>query len=166
MEKTLRVINQLEKEKVFERYAIGGGTASLFYLEPIMTYDVDIFFIPKEETPLISLSPIYEWLKKKGYSTSKEYVMIEGIPIQFIPAYNELVKEAVLNSKKKKYGNTTTKVIQAEYLLAIMLQTFRVKDKERIIQFLDKKKIDETKLDVILRKHNLSERFIQFKKIL
>jgi len=51
---------------------------------------------------------LYEWLKDKGCNTVKEYIVIEGIPVQFIPVYNDLVKEAVLNAIKKKYKNTVT----------------------------------------------------------
>jgi len=35
MEKTLAVINQLEKEGIIGRYAIGGAVAATRYVEPI-----------------------------------------------------------------------------------------------------------------------------------
>ena len=47
MKKTLEVINGLEKEGTIKGYAIGGATALLFYAEPALTFDVDIFvFLP------------------------------------------------------------------------------------------------------------------------
>ena len=30
-------------------YAIGGGIAATYYIEPVLTYDLDIFFIPASE---------------------------------------------------------------------------------------------------------------------
>ncbi|MCL0092519.1 hypothetical protein M1N92_02470 [Dehalococcoidia bacterium] len=43
MEKTLKVFNELEKTGLIRRYVIGGGIAVLFYAEPILTYDLDVF---------------------------------------------------------------------------------------------------------------------------
>ena len=82
MEKTLKVINQMRAEGLFSKYAIGGGIATLFYIEPIATFDLDIFIIISE-TPglLVSLSPLYDWLTQKGYKAEKEQIIIEGIPI-------------------------------------------------------------------------------------
>ena len=96
VEKTLKVLNDLAKKGLIERYVIGGGIAVICYAEPVLTYDLDVFcFLPTEREGLITLSPIYEYLGKKGYSVQGEHVAIEGIPVQFIPAYNELVEEAV-----------------------------------------------------------------------
>ena len=96
VEKTLKVLNDLAKKGLIERYVIGGGIAVIYYAEPVLTYDLDVFcFLSTEREGLITLSPIYEYLGKKGYSVQGEHVAIEGIPVQFIPAYNELVEEAV-----------------------------------------------------------------------
>ena len=39
MEKTLAIINQMERDGVIDRYAIGGAIAATLYVEPIQTYD-------------------------------------------------------------------------------------------------------------------------------
>ncbi|MCL0084202.1 hypothetical protein M1N82_01455 [Dehalococcoidia bacterium] len=113
VEKTLKVFNELEKTGLIRRYVIGGGIAVLFYAEPI-TYDLDVFCLlpvcpppaagrPAERRGLITLSPIYEYLQKKGYSVQEEHIVIEGIPVRFIPAYNELVEEAVEKAREVEY---------------------------------------------------------------
>ena len=38
-----------------------------------------------------TLSTLYKCLRKKGYKEQEEHIVIEGIPVQFIPAYNELL---------------------------------------------------------------------------
>ena len=43
MEKVLKVLNRMEKEGIIKKYCIGGGIATVFYIEPLLTYDVDIF---------------------------------------------------------------------------------------------------------------------------
>lgn len=165
MEKSLRIINQMQREGLFEKYAIGGGIAALFYIEPFATFDLDIFIILSGNSGLfVSLAPLYEWLKKRGYKAIKEQVVIEGIPVQFIPVYNDLLKEAVLNAVKKKYKNTTTFVLRPEYLIAIMLQTNRPKDRERMIRVLEQTDISYEFLEQILNEHNLLTTYFDFRR--
>ena len=166
----------MQKEGLLLEYAIAGGIGVIFYIEPILTYDLDIFFkMPEESTEssardsvgkgLVNLSPIYQYLKTKGYHEDKEHIVIENIPVQFIPVYNDLVKEAVENAAAINFQKTKTKVVNKEYLIAIMLQTFRPKDKERIIMLLGEKKINVKLLDEILIKHNLVEKYNKFLKM-
>lgn len=166
MEKTIKIINELYKERLIKNYAIAGGIATIFYVEPVLTYDLDIFFVPSnQERDLATLSSIYGWFEKRGYKPYKEHVMIEGIPVQFIPVYNELVEDAVNNVVEIKYKNTETRILRPEYLMAIMLQTFRPKDKERIIKLLDEANIERDFLEKILQKHNLKEKFERFMRL-
>lgn len=160
MENTIQIINQLKEEKLIIDYAIGGAIASMFYIEASATFDLDIFIkIDTEENKLISLSPIYDWLKEKGYFFEKEHAIIEGVPVQFIPAYNELTEDALLYSIETKYGNTSTKVISKEYLIAIMIDTFRTKDKERALKFIEANQINKEILKTILAKHDLLTKY-------
>jgi len=165
MEKPLNVINQMQLEGLFTKYAIGGGIASLFYIEPMATFDLDIFVIlPETSGALVSLSPLYDWLTQRGYETEKEQAIIEGIPVQFIPVYNDLVKDGVQNAVEKRYGNTKAFVLQQEYLVAIMLQTLRPKDRDRLIKFLDEAELSSEELDAILTKHSLKVAYDNFRK--
>jgi hypothetical protein len=164
MEKALQVISQAQTDGLYSSYAIGGGIAALFYIEPVATFDLDIFIVlPASSGPLVSLSPIYSWLAARGYKPSKEQVIIEGIAVQFIPVYNDLVRDGVLNASEKIYGNTPTRVLRPEYLMALMLQTSRPKDKERLSRFLQETSVDHALLDSILLKHNLKSVLEAFK---
>ena len=165
MEKTLQIIDQMREEGLFEKYAIGGGIATLFYTEPIATFDLDVFLLFREDTGLLlSLSTIYEWLKNKGYNPIKEHVIIEGIPVQLLPVYNKLVREAVENALKRKYGDTATFVLRPEYLIAIMLQTNRAKGRDRILKLFDETDISMELLETILIKHDLNTVYQDFRK--
>ena len=165
MEKTIKVIENAQNEGVFTAYAIGGGIAALFYIEPIATFDLDIFgILPEQSSLLVSLSPIYSWFEKHGYHPDKKQVIIEGIAVQIIPVYNDLVKEGVINAEKKKYGKIITRVLGPEYMIAIMLQTFRPKDRDRLIRFLEETEIDDNRLDDILSRFNLKNNFEAFKE--
>jgi hypothetical protein len=137
LEKTLQILNELETRGLVKKYAIGGGIAVLYYAEPILTFDLDVFcLLPEQEGRPVTLSPIYSYLKDKGYKSDEEHIIIEGLPVQFIPVYNKLVEEALDNAVTIKYKKVNTRIVSIEYLLAIMLQTSRPKDRERIIMLL------------------------------
>jgi len=161
MDKTLKVINQLKEERVIRDYAIGGAVAVMFYTEPIVTVDLDIIFIPidDEKNTLGPISPVYRYLEERGYEPYKEYIMIEGIPVQFIPVFNELVLEAVTKADEVKYEGVETKVLKPEYIIAIYMQLNRRKDREKIALLFEQEEIDEALLQDILRRHNLLEKY-------
>ena len=163
MDKALRVIKEMARQGIIKAYAIGGGIAATYYIEPVLTYDLDIFFIPAKEG-LDVLAPIYEYAKERGFSTQAESILIEGFPVQFIPAYNDLVREAVENASTLKYRDVEAKVVTAEYLAAIALQTGRAKDRERVIKLLEEADIDRTVFDRILESFGLAEKFKKLEK--
>ena len=90
--------------------------------------------------------------------------MIEGIPVQFIPAYNSLVQEAVNNSLTHEYEGVPIKVLTIEYLLAIMFDTNRPKDRERIRKLLDEVHFNRETLELILRRHSLQNKWEKLSK--
>ncbi len=162
MDKALRIINGLQKSGLINAYAIGGGIAATYYIEPILTYDLDIFFVPTVQG-LDVLSPIYRELIKRGYRLEKELVIVEGIPVQFIPVYNSLVKEAVEMAVESTYKRVKARIVRPEHLLAIALQTNRSKDRERAIQLLDQAKLDSRSLVGLLKKFGLYDRYRKLK---
>jgi hypothetical protein len=162
MKEALKAVKELEKKGIIKDYAIGGGIAATYYLEPLLTFDLDIFFIPVQER-LDILTPIYEYLREKGFKPRREQILIAGIPVQFIPAYNMLIEEAVRGSKAATYQRLRVKILRIEHLIAIGLQTFRPKDRERIIRFLEEAKVDHRRLQKILKDHGLLDKYRRFK---
>jgi hypothetical protein len=165
MQKALEVVNTLKERGIIKEYAIGGGIAVIFYVEPLLTYDLDIFFLPSTEEGLATLSPLYDSLRRMGYREDKEHIVIDGVPVQFIPVYNRLVEGAVRDAVGIEYKKTKTRVVRAEHLIAIMTQTFRPKDKERIIRLLEQAELDLSRLAKILADHGLKEKFDSFRKM-
>lgn len=156
IEPTLKVINALEREGVIGRYAIGGGFAVLFYAEPVLTYDLDVFvFIQPARSGLIDLTRIYDRLRRLGYRALKEHVIIESVPVQFLPPYNALVLEAIEDAVEARVGRTKTRVFRAEHLAAVLLQTGRRKDRERLSLLLEEARINMKSLRRILARYGL-----------
>ncbi len=141
MEKTLQVLNGMERTGVIRRYAIGGAVVAIFYMEPVLTYGLDIFVeLPAAGSGLLSLSQVCDYLRAQGYAEERECVNIEGVPVQFLPAFNPLIKEAVAEARDTTFEQTPTRVLRAEHLVAIMLQTGCNKDRERLASFLAERK--------------------------
>jgi len=163
LEKTFAVLNRLVKEGVLEQYAIGGAMGAMFYIEPVSTFDLDIFVIlPTLSSGLITLSPLYEYLSTLGYASEGEYVNIEGVPVQFLPAYNDLVETALTEAEINKYGNESVRVFSVEYLIAISIQTGRNKDRARVEMLIEEATVNMEKLSGILERFSLSEKAKQW----
>lgn len=160
MKGALEAINRLERDGVIGRYAIGGAMAAVFYAEPVSTFDLDIFvaFTPNA-SGLISLAPLYEALAARGYRESGECVDIEGIPVQFLPAYNALVEEALLKAAEVDYDGTPTRVLGCEFLIAIAVQAGRPKDRGRVEMLMSFPGLNTTLLMEILSRYDLKGRW-------
>lgn len=154
------MLNELEKQGVFSRYAIGGAMAATFYVEPFLTFDLDVFVLLQPTTTgLISLAPIYEALRTRGYREEKEIVVIEGVPVQFLPAYNALIEEALAEAREVDYEGVRTRVVRAEHLVAICLQTGRDKDRERVRILREQARLELGFLAGVLKRHQLEEKW-------
>lgn len=162
MKKTLEAINELKKEGLVKDCAIGGAVAALKWVEPFFTRDLDIFVIPLAEpsgNTVISFLPLYDALKAKGYDQwTGQWILIEGIPVEFLPAEG-LAKEAVEEAVEVEFEGVKTKVMTPEHLIALFAKASREKDKIKIDLLLGQGKIVREKLNGILIRYGLEEKF-------
>ena len=170
MKRTLEVLNELEREGVFTRYAIGGAMAATFYTEPVLTFDLDVFVVrfPNCSGAVSALSyngsavtdrRYNEGLRARGYREENECVLIEGVPVQFLPAYNALVEEALNEAQEIMYEDMRTRVLRSEHLVAICLQTGRSKDRERVRILREQARLDLDFLASLLKRHQLEDKW-------
>ena len=145
MRDTLQHLNRMRESGVIGDYAIGGAMAATFYIEPVSTFDLDVF-VALPQTP-----------DKK---------IIKGVPVQFLPAYNPLVEEALGCAVETNYEGVEVPVFTAEHLVAIAVQTGRGKDKMRVQAFIDSGILNQTKLSDILRRYGLEAKWKQWTTIL
>ena len=160
MKRTLQVLNEMERDGVFTRYAIAGAMAATFYVEPLLTFDLDVFVVlPQAPGGLLTLAPLYDALRARGYSEQEnECIRIEGVPVQFLPAYNALLEEALKEAQEIMYEDVPARVLRSEHLLAICLQTGRSKDRERVRILREQAKLDQNFLADVLRRHQLEDK--------
>jgi hypothetical protein len=160
MKETLKAINQMVKDCVIDGYAIGGAVAAIYYLEPFDTADIDIFVqIEPAGNDFMILAPIYEFATARGYKIKNEFIYIERLPVQFLPVFNPLTDEAVNQAHTVKVARVETRIMRAEHLVAIMLDTGRPKDYLRINMFLEQGALDRRSLNVILRRYALMQKW-------
>jgi hypothetical protein len=165
--KIVKVINDMVTARVIGRYAIGGAVGATFYLEPTRTVDVDIF-VPihaEEASAIAALKPIYDYLAQRGYSWKGQHLVIEDWPVDFLTTDKQpLVHEAVVQANEFDLEGERTFVFSAEHLVAVALQTDRPKDKARIIQFLEEQKVDLRRLQDVIQRHQLLNKWARFRQ--
>jgi hypothetical protein len=162
---TLDLINQMQSDGVIGNYAIGDAVGATFYLEPSATLDVDIFVaLPAGRGGLLSLSPIYEYIKARGCAEREEHIVIGEWPVQFLAPRDALEEEAVADAVIATVEGVATRVMPAEHLVAIALRTGRAKDHARIVQFIEQDAVDRKKLRILLERHGLLPKWTTFER--
>lgn len=164
LESSLRVLNEMEATGVIGKYAIGGAVAAFLYIEPGTTFDLDAFIAWEPgASGLLDLSPIYDYLRARGFEPQREGVMIEGWEVQFLPTGSPLEKEALDQAANIEIGGAPTRVFTQEHLMAISLQTGRPKDFTRLVTFVQDAKFNAATLQDILQRHQLAAKWLQFR---
>jgi len=168
---TIAIINQVQADGIIGRYAIGGAVGASFYLEVDQTFDIDVYILldPLPGQLLVSLDPIHEYLEARGYHLdSQGYSNVLGWPVQFLPADEPLLKEALDKSVEKtiedEVAPVPARVFTAEHLAAIAFELGRPKDKSRLLRFIAWEGFNEQVFSEILQRHNLLDRWLTFKK--
>jgi hypothetical protein len=148
----------MKQEGVLVDYAVGGAMALIFWTEPVPTFDLDVFvFLGGETTMLVSLDPIYRWAEANGYVADAEHIVIEGIPVQFIPTHNPLADEAVMEAATLEYQGVSVRVVRPEHLIALYLEPSArtAKRLERAAALRDEPALDAERLRDIVQRYNL-----------
>jgi len=140
MIEVLRTLNQLKRTGIINDYAIGDAHAVAYYLEPLVTYDLDVFVLVETDHDFYTLRSYLKRVKIRGAHT-----IIDDIPVHLLPGtLHPFINEAVKTAKKIRIKGMGTKVLTVEYLIVSLLMAFRLKDKMAIpdlIELANKKKL-------------------------
>jgi hypothetical protein len=166
MKRTLEMMQRMQSEGVIGAYALGGAVGATCYLEPAATVDVDVFVtLPAAPgSSLPSLAPIDDYLTARGCKVRDEYIVIGDWPVRFLAPADALENEALAEAVEVYVEGVRTRVMTAEHLAAIALNTGRAKDFSRVLQFLEQDVVDAEKLHRILVKHGLSAKWEKFRQ--
>ena len=136
LKEVLISLNDLKAVGIIQEYAIGGGYAVMFYDIQISTYDLDVLVILPSENDYHRL---YEHFRAKGAKIENVYIFIEDMPVQFFPNYisplfNSAIEEAII----VEFEGIHCRFVSIEYLVLLLLTSFRFKDKIRIQSLIGK----------------------------
>jgi hypothetical protein len=147
----------LQAKKIIAKFAIGGAVAAILHKEPISTVGLDIFFfLAEKDSPILSLSAIYDYATENGFPFDAEFINIYGWLVQFVEAsHNPLWVEAIENADEMIIDGLNVLVIGREHLVAMWLLARRSKDYQKISLFMEADFLDSEKLFDILQRHNL-----------
>lgn len=153
-----RVLNRMRDEGIVAQYAVGGATAVLFYAEPTRTYDLDVFVTLKAVGKNVPapLSLVYGWAREQGFGLQAEHLLIAGVPVRLLPAYNPLVEAALANARLHDYAGIPVRVVDADHLVALALQAGGARRRERAWQLLEAGAVDRERLRRILTTHAIA----------
>ena len=164
MKRTVELLNQMVDCKVIKTYAVFGAVAQMRYTEAVMTMDVDVLISLPRPTPFVILTPIYEFCKEKGYLPEGEAIMVGEWPVQFIPAFDELSANAMINAVEVDFDGIPARVVAPNYLALMALKLGRIKDKLRIEALLEVKATTVDEIESLLLEYNLVNEWNNFKE--
>ncbi len=72
--------------------------------------------------------------------------------------------EAIADAVETSVEGVPTRVMSAEHLVAIALSVGRLKDHNRILQFLEQESVDREKLQEILERRGLTPKWQDFER--
>lgn len=164
MKQVFAVLNEMVRDGAVENYAVAGAVGAMFYVEPFSTKDIDVFVMTPEERIVISL-PGIDYLRARGYTEFRnEGIVIEGWPVQFLPATTDLEREAYLNAEFLNWDEVAVRVALPEHLVAIMLKVGRLKDIARVEMFLSHDAVRIDALEDVIQRHGLTEKWVDYKR--
>lgn len=155
----LIAVGQLHQDGLVSEYAVGGAMAIVFWSEPVATYDLDVFvLLPGGSSPIVSLAPLYDWALRRGYAVEREHIVIARVPVQIIPAHDDLAEEAVREAVLLDLEGVPVRVIRPEHLIALYLEpSARTRKRlERVAALLEGAEVDRVRLDSILSRFGLA----------
>src|SRR5947209_7306872 len=120
--KLLTLFNEGVTGGLFTKYAIAGGFAVEFYGAPINTVDIDILGVfPETAGGLLDASVFFDFFKSKGAEVSGEYLVLNGLKFQMLPANNGLDAEALQSAVAVSEAGVGFFVVTLEHLVAMKL---------------------------------------------
>ena len=164
MDKVAVLLNEMVKQCIIEDYAVFGAVAQMRYTEAVVTFDADILLALSEPDKLDVLSPIYAFCRERGYLPEGEAVRVGDWPVQFIPAFSKLTREAIRDAEIGDLDGIPLRVIRADYLAVIALSVGRAKDFARVLALREAGAVTDKEISDLAMRHNLTSEWNLFKE--
>jgi hypothetical protein len=163
MKELAQLLNEMCGEGVITNYALFGALAQMRYTEPVATLDADVLVVIPSAERLDVLSPIYDFCARKGYTLEGESVRVGAWPVQFVPVFSSLTREAVEQADTAEFEGVPLRVVRADSLAVIALSVGRAKDFARILALIEAGSVAPEGIAILAQKHGLSDAWARFK---
>ncbi len=162
MKELAELLNAMQVERIIEGYALFGAIAQMRYTEPVATLDADVLVSVPLPERLDVLKPIYDFCAHRGYDPEGEAVRVGDWPVQFIPAFNALTREALERAESAEFEGVPLRVVGAAHLAVIALSVGRAKDWARILGLLESGNVRGEEIAGLAAQHGLAKEWEQF----
>lgn len=164
MNKVAVLLNEMVEQGIIADYAVFGAVAQMRYTEAVVTLDADILVAAAEPDKLDVLSPIYAFCRERGYLPEGEAIRVGDWPVQFIPAFSKLTREAIRDAETGDLDGIPLRVIRADYLAVIALSVGRAKDFARVLALREAGAVTDKEISDLAMRHNLTSEWNLFKE--
>lgn len=158
------LLNSMRDAGVITDYALFGAAAQMRYTEAVATLDVDVLVAVPSADRINLLAPIYQFCNSRGYALEGEAVRIGSWPVQFIPVFSPLTREALEKADTVDFEGFSIRVVRACHLAVISLSVGRAKDFARILALLESGSVKADEIEKLAQRHGLSEAWKRFKR--
>jgi hypothetical protein len=158
-----RLLNDMMDAGVITNYALFGALAQVRYTEPVATLDADVLVAVPEADRLDVLAPLYEFCRRRGLAPEGEAIRVGEWPLQFIPVFSPLASDAVEQADATDFEGVPFRVVRADFLAAMALQSGRAKDMARILALLESKSVTPEEIEVLASRHDLRSAWEKFR---
>jgi hypothetical protein len=162
MREVAQLLNAMCDAGVITDYALFGAAAQVRYTEAVATLDADVLVgLPAPER-LQVLEGIYEFCAARGYHPEGEAVRVGAWPVQFIPAFDALTRDAMERAETADFEGVPFRVVRADYLAAIALSVGRAKDQARVLALLESGSVTRTRIADLASRYRLAAEWQRF----
>ena len=162
MKQVAQLLNDMIACGVIRNYALFGAMAQMRYTEAVATLDADVLVAVPSVDRMDVLAGIYGYRKEQGFENEGDAVGMGAWPVQFMPAFTPLTREAMENAKIADFDGVPLRVLRADYLAVIALSVRRAKDYARILALLESLSVTREQIEQLAAKHDLSQAWQQF----
>ena len=164
MDKVAVLLNEMVEQGIIADYAVFGAVAQMRYTEAVVTLDADILVAVSEPDKLDVLSPIYAFCRERGYLPEGEAIRVGDWPVQFIPAFSKLTREAIRDAETGDLDGIPLRVIRADYLAVIALSVGRAKDFARVLALREAGAVTDKEISDLAVHHKLTSEWNLFRE--
>jgi hypothetical protein len=158
-----QLLNAMLEAGAIADYALFGALAQVRYTEPVATLDADVLVDVPDPGRLDVLTPLYEFCANRGYTAEGETIRVGEWPLQLIPVFSPLTREAMASADAVDYEGVPLRVVRADYLAVIALEVGRPKDMARILALLESGSVTPAAVAALASRHGLEEAWERFR---